>query len=141
MVFFLFKINFLVVKIFETLIFFLFLISFLITMLINPGIPSRKYYFNYFDIKDSESANSQFLKCSKCNIITPKSLNVSHCDICGICVMEHDHHCQWTGKCIGKYNLISFQLFLFFLYAFIVMCFVTFLSFTKKLERIYSKVK
>ena len=27
----------------------------------------------------------------------------SHCYDCDACVEELDHHCPWTGKCIGKY--------------------------------------
>lgn len=110
-------------------------------MLINPGIPTREYYINNLEVKFSDIPTSELIKCSKCNIITPRSLNVEHCEICGVCILEHDHHCQWIGKCVGKHNLIYFNCFLICSYAYIVMCFVTFLSFFKKLERINYKLQ
>lgn len=27
-----------------------------------------------------------------------------HCGICNICVLKRDHHCIYTGRCIGYYN-------------------------------------
>ena len=47
-------------------------------------------------------------------------------NICQACIREHDHHCPWTGKCIGKYNLISFYIFVNSLMAYLIMIFVTF---------------
>ena len=45
--------------------------------------------------------------------------NTSHCPDCDICVEGHDHHCPWTGKCIGKNNLTSFYIFIFSIFALI----------------------
>ena len=28
------------------------------------------------------------------------------------CIEKHDHHCFWTGHCIGKNNKISFVIFI-----------------------------
>ena len=94
-------------------------------MLINPGIPNREYHINNLEVKYSDIPASELIKCNKCNIVTPRSLNVEHCEICGVCIMEHDHHCQWTGKCIGKYNLTSFYIFVNSLLVYIIMIFVT----------------
>ena len=41
----------------------------------------------------------------------------------------HDHHCPWTGKCIGKYNLIPFYIFVVSTLIFIVTNFVSVLIF------------
>ena len=103
------------------------LISIIMIFLINPGIPGRKYFFkNYGD----ERKNCDF--CNKCNLITPKELNITHCDKCSICILKYDHHCNWIGKCIGKGNIIFFvslviSLFLFLFSAF----FIIFIIFTK----------
>lgn len=34
---------------------------------------------------------------------------------CHVCVEGYDHHCPWTGKCIGKRNVRYFYAWLFFL--------------------------
>ncbi len=33
--------------------------------------------------------------------------------VCETCIAGYDHHCPWTGKCIGKGNLQEFYNFLF----------------------------
>ncbi|KDO20957.1 hypothetical protein SPRG_14049 [Saprolegnia parasitica CBS 223.65] len=49
--------------------------------------------------------------CDYCASYRPAS--ASHCSDCKVCVLEYDHHCPWTGKCIGKRNLTYFYLWLF----------------------------
>ena len=34
-----------------------------------------------------------------------------HCVECGICIMNNDHHCPWTSKCVGKKNIKMFYIF------------------------------
>ncbi len=117
------KENYLFIKIVYVLNYLIFMISYLTTMLINPGIPERKYYSDY--IKNKNIINDNWRCCYKCNIIVPKEYNISHCDDCDICVREQDHHCPWTGKCIAKFNLKIFYIFLNSLFIFIVNIFVT----------------
>ena len=31
-----------------------------------------------------------------------------HCDVCGKCVPQFDHHCIWLNNCIGGKNFYSF---------------------------------
>jgi hypothetical protein len=38
----------------------------------------------------------------------PKDVDVVHCYDCDICIKGHDHHCPWTGKCIGEGNIQYF---------------------------------
>ena len=38
---------------------------------------------------------------------------MQHCQDCGVCIEEHDHHCPWTSKCIGRGNLYPFYVFVF----------------------------
>lgn len=35
-----------------------------------------------------------------------------HCGDCKICILDMDHHCPWTGKCIGRGNIKEFYGFL-----------------------------
>lgn len=48
--------------------------------------------------------------CSTCHAY--KRPGTVHCIDCNVCVEELDHHCPWTGKCIGKNNLQYFYTFL-----------------------------
>eukprot|EP00392_Amoebophrya_sp_AT5.2_P000351 g351.t1 len=58
--------------------------------------------------------------CAKCdpdNECLPLALDAKagpmfHCDFCDTCIQGFDHHCPWTGKCIGKGNMHEFQLFI-----------------------------
>jgi hypothetical protein len=146
--FILFKNNYLSVKLLETLFFLCFTISYLFTSLLNPGIPEREYYFKNFITNNPNCPSSALVKCSKCNIVVPRSFRVSHCNICQVCVKNHDHHCPWTGKCIGGRNLIPFYLFLCFLLCYMFMSFITFLAYLfnwqemefKKMKRIKRKI-
>ena len=84
--------------------------------LINPGIPNIKYYSKIFlksenYMKLNEEEKKGFHLCEVCNIIVNYKDDIDHCNHCGICIKKYDHHCYWTGKCIGKNNLWAFTLF------------------------------
>ncbi|CAK5034321.1 unnamed protein product [Aphanomyces euteiches] len=49
--------------------------------------------------------------CDYCESFRPTG--TTHCSECQVCILEYDHHCPWTGKCIGKNNLSYFYLWLF----------------------------
>lgn len=36
----------------------------------------------------------------------------AHRPPCCVCTVQMDHHCPWTGKCVGKRNLCFFYTFL-----------------------------
>ncbi|ETW04497.1 hypothetical protein H310_04760 [Aphanomyces invadans] len=48
--------------------------------------------------------------CDYCASFRPTG--TTHCSECQVCILDYDHHCPWTGKCIGKYNLRYFYLWL-----------------------------
>ena len=93
-------------------------ISHMFIFLLNPGIPSPDHYKKIFANKKeykalSKEKKNMFLFCDMCNIIIDPKERIEHCDECDICISKYDHHCYWTGKCIGKNNIIVFYLFLF----------------------------
>ena len=47
--------------------------------------------------------------CLTCGLVRP--LRTSHCRLCNRCVNEFDHHCGWTGNCVGRRNKGRFLLF------------------------------
>ena len=80
-------------------IFALELFLYLFTALRNPGIYTRSV----------PTFNRGTIYCKKC--LTNKEDNVYHCYDCGVCIKGHDHHCVWTGKCIGSNNYVPFIFF------------------------------
>ena len=47
---------------------------------------------------------------------------VKHCEDCGVCVEEMDHHCGVFDRCIARNNLTLFYSVLFFF--FVTLCFL-----------------
>ena len=47
--------------------------------------------------------------CTTCDIRQPRG--ASHCKECDNCVMGFDHHCHWTGSCVGARNHTPFVCF------------------------------
>ena len=121
------KKNYLFIQILFISNYIIFITSYIYTVLVNPGIPKREYYTKNF--LDKKIDKTEWLKCSRCNILIPKKFKIHHCEDCNVCVREEDHHCPWTGKCIGKYNLKSFYIFVNSLCIYLIMIFVTFYSY------------
>ncbi len=72
---------------------------YLTTALLNPGIKSRRV----------PVFGRSRMSCSKC--LTNLEDRVQHCADCDVCIEGLDHHCIWTGKCIGRGNYVAFILF------------------------------
>ena len=71
----------------------------------DPGIIPRRAFLPPGEVRPNNMS-----LCGKCNVYRPP--NATHCSTCNVCILGLDHHCPWTGKCIGKRNLCLFYLFL-----------------------------
>ena len=91
-------------KIFGLILTILQILFYILSFLINPGVQLQK-------------ANKNDLKtptCIYCGVIKFIGNGQIHCDQCNACIIGYDHHCPWTGKCIGDGNKNYFRLFIFF---------------------------
>lgn len=80
---------------------------FIVTLLIDPGYvkraPTPSLVRKYTGIT----------ACGKCMTIDKdyrKWKNIIHCEKCDRCILGFDHHCGVLGTCIGKNNLIAFNI-------------------------------
>lgn len=69
---------------------------------------------DYPDLVEQNSEKSAKKLCFECRNIVPK--RGYHCDICGVCIKQYDHHCTWINNCVGKSNISRFIFFLIFLF-------------------------
>eukprot|EP01031_Cornospumella_fuschlensis_P025752 gene25752-31100_t len=58
------------------------------------------------------------IECAFCKVLRP--VTARHCYDCGVCIDGLDHHCPWTGKCIGKKTLRAFYSFLISLWVLVL---------------------
>ena len=110
-------------------VYILFLISFIYTGIINPGYPKH----DEDSLNNKNQRNNKF--CEVCKIWVNTNIKTKHCNFCNICVEKMDHHCPWTGKCIGKRNLFPFYIFILAVYGFIGYEIYIILSFKDKLTK------
>ena len=87
--------------------FWFFFISYTLAFLLNPGYPKNNIG------KFTGEPRKKYYFCEFCQFWIRKDAYASHCYDCDICIEGHDHHCPWTGHCIGKNNKIFFHCFLF----------------------------
>ena len=80
-------------------------LSYTYTSIINPGYPKNTIGRNFGIPKND------YYFCDYCRFYLRKTSYGSHCDLCDICIEKYDHHCIWTGHCIGKNNKITFYIF------------------------------
>jgi len=45
-------------------------------------------------------------------VIPEEGTTIEHCIFCNYCIVDLDHHCPWSSKCIGRGNIVAFKLFL-----------------------------
>ena len=116
LIFFIKKLH-LIITIYGIATFLVFIISYTATFLLNNGYPERN------ENSLIGKPRKKFLYCRLCEIWVKNDKNVKHCWECGVCVEGYDHHCPWTGKCIGRKTLIYFYCFVcsvFFIFLFFI---------------------
>ena len=92
-------------KISGIIVFLLYFCSYTYIFLANPGMP---------EINENSilgQPRNKYKYCRECKIWVDIDKNVEHCFDCNICVEGYDHHCPWTGKCIGDKNIYCFYIF------------------------------
>lgn len=75
-------------------------------------VKGRRQAREHLNAPESEQTDSDWLKCTHCDIEVPP--RARHCAICQTCVLKKDHHCFFTGCCVGFYNQRYFIIFCFF---------------------------
>ncbi|KAH8070089.1 DHHC palmitoyltransferase [Aureococcus anophagefferens] len=93
------------------------LAAFSLTACSDPGIVYREL--------GSDDVARRF--CSRCDFERP--IEARHCYDCDLCVRDLDHHCPWTGKCIGAKTIRNFYAFLVCLLVHLVYVVVMTVSF------------
>jgi len=96
------------------------IISFILLMIMvisDPGLvrPYRR------------ARNPKWTYCDRCECFRPP--DCIHCATCAVCVSEYDHHCPWTGKCIGGGNKNWFKAFSLSISLLVLSTFIVFIIF------------
>lgn len=95
-----------------TMLFVVCMVSFFRIFISDPGI-LRKY---------NHARSSKWTYCDFCSSFRPRGC--VHCSTCKACVSGYDHHCAWTGKCVGAGNMFWFKSFTNSLTALVLSYFV-----------------
>jgi hypothetical protein len=84
-------------------------ITYIYTFLKNPGLPKINSEEDMLKTNLKSKRGIRF--CAQCNVFLNMDEGVKHCKDCDVCIEGFDHHCPWTSKCVGKGNIIAFNLF------------------------------
>ena len=95
------------IKYLGVMIYLSFEVFLILTTISDPGVVTKEYYLENY--RPDKILIKNYRICRKCNIVMDLDKNTEHCVECGICIMQSDHHCPWTSKCIGKKNLWLFN--------------------------------
>jgi hypothetical protein len=95
-----------IVRILGEIIYLFYFVSYTLTFLLNPGYPRNTIG------RRTGKPRKNYYFCEICEFWINKDSLTSHCFDCNICIEGYDHHCPWTSKCIGSYNLFSSYVFL-----------------------------
>mmetsp|Transcript_7218 Transcript_7218/g.13264 ORF Transcript_7218/g.13264 Transcript_7218/m.13264 type:complete len:138 (-) Transcript_7218:2076-2489(-) len=87
------------------------------TALKDPGVEFRKTEIEMTEQEPTERF------CIICEQV--QASGTEHCSDCDLCIRGYDHHCPWTGKCIGEGNIYSFHIFVGSLLVSLIMIILT----------------
>jgi hypothetical protein len=105
-----------------TCLFVLCLGSFIGVFISDPGL-LRKY---------NHARSAKWTYCDHCESFRPPGC--VHCSSCRVCISDYDHHCPWTGKCVGGGNMYWFKAFTISLTWLIIACFTIVVLWATTLE-------
>jgi len=98
---------------------FLAVVTGFLLLIINPGVI----------FSDNKNNNNEKIYCYDCKFFYPSTnKKMEHCYTCKTCICNLDHHCGVVGKCVGKYNMILFILFVISITGYMI-CFSFILSY------------
>jgi len=112
------------------ILYFIFLISYILTATLNPGYPKHDEETLFNKNKNKTGY------CTVCKIWISLEKKTQHCNFCNICIEGRDHHCPWTGKCIGRRNYIPFFIFVGSVMGFLTYCIYTVIQCRNELNKI-----
>lgn len=72
------------------------------------------------EVVESEGGLPQETFCTSCLVRRPE--RSKHCAVCNRCVLSFDHHCPFTGNCVGEANHRPFLAWLLLLAPILVWC-------------------
>ena len=99
-------------KVFLDILFAIVIFSLTVVVTADPGLV-RKYH---------HGRSRHWTYCDHCLSYRPPG--TIHCSTCQVCIAGYDHHCPWTGKCIGHGNIMYFFAFLYSLFVYLIYVFV-----------------
>lgn len=98
-------------------IYFLALVSFISACLASPGIVTKQNLKDHLGVFKYDNVLFKPRDCGTCKFQKPA--RSKHCNVCGVCVSKHDHHCIWINQCVGYSN---YKFFLMFILSHSIIC-------------------
>ena len=73
--------------------------------LCNPGIPNTRSN----EVAQLDEEDKEF--CDKCHVWLDSRKFFLHCRQCGCCIEDIENHSAFFGKCVGKGNFWSYNIY------------------------------
>ena len=101
------------IKLIGIMIYILTTLSHLICTLKDPGLISKDYFYENYNIDSNKLVN--YKRCMLCNIYMDLNKGTIHCNNCGVCIEGQLFHCKLVSKCVGDKLKIMFNNFIIFI--------------------------